>query len=93
VPARPVIGPTLFHAGRPALRCVFGQNAAGYQMIGLLMIAAAIAVLVFVAAPVARVLAWGAIPVGLFAYVIMGHAPIYGWFLWWHALRHGDPKA
>ena len=62
-------------------------------MIGLLMIAAAIAVLVFVAAPVARVLAWGAIPVGLFAYVIMGHAPIYGWFLWWHALRHGDPKA
>jgi len=75
------------------MRCVFGQNAAGYQIVGLLMIVLAVAVLAFVAAPVARVLAWATIPVGGFSYVIMGHAPIYGWFLWWHALRRGDPKA
>ncbi len=57
------------------------------------MIVLAVFVLAFVSVPVARVFAWGAIPVGAFSYVIMGHAPIYGWFLWWHALRGGGPKA
>lgn len=74
------------------MRCVFGQNAAGFQVLGLLMIALAIGALAFVSAPLARVLAWMALPVGAFMYVIMGHAPIYGWFLWWDALRRGGPK-
>jgi hypothetical protein len=42
------------------------------------------------------VLAWVAVPVGLFTYLVLGHAPIYGWLLWWRALwnskRRGDPK-
>jgi hypothetical protein len=77
-------------------RCVFGQNAAGYQLVGLLTIAAAIAVLLFVSATALRVVGWIALPIGAFWYVIMGHALIYGPFLWAALLRAlmrpGGPK-
>jgi hypothetical protein len=92
----PAVGPgakldfALFRAGVPAMRCIFGQNAAQCQIVGLVMIAAAVVALACVSAPVVRVFSWLAIPVGLFTYVILGHAPIYGWLLWWHALRDSD---
>lgn len=59
-------------------------------------IAAAISVLVWVALTPLRVLAWVALPVGIFSYVIMGHAFIYSPFLWAALLRdvvrRGGPK-
>ncbi len=69
------------------IRCIFGQNAAGCQIVGLLMLVLASITLAFVPYPIVRVLGCIAIPVGMFVYVILGHAPIYGWFLWWYALR------
>jgi hypothetical protein len=60
-------------------------------------IVAAIAALVWVVSTPLRVLAWVALPVGIFSYVIMGHAFMYSPFLWAVLLRdlvrRGGPKA
>ena len=49
--------------------------------------AVAVVVLAFVDLAVPRTVAWVALPLGTFAYLIMGHAPIHGWFLWVEVLR------
>jgi hypothetical protein len=78
--------------GFPELRCVFGQNAAAYQILGLLTVALAIAVLACAAWWPLRALGLIALPIGTFWYVVMGHAAIYGPFLWLTALRRRGPK-
>jgi hypothetical protein len=64
--------------GEQKWRCVFGQHAAQYQLIGIALIVAAIVLLFVSSSAVIHYASVAAICVGLVVYVVHGHALIYG---------------
>ena len=62
----------------PTERCVFGQHAAGHQLLGVIGAIACLTTLANFDNTIARVFALLGLAVSLFWYVIPGHAMIYG---------------